>query len=89
MCFKVRFCCKYTNYLLFFYKPGNLLKDYDKLTQMLNVPAFGVPLPRPKQPPLMGPPPGATLAGAPPQVNSWGATGAPPQVISWGKKYIY
>merc|ERR1719216_44207 len=66
--FEIEVLCKTLSLELHTLQPGNLLKDYDKLTQMLNVPAFGVPLPRPKQPPLMGPPPGAT--GAPPQIST-------------------
>ena len=64
--FEIEVLCKTLNLELHALQPGNLLKDYDKLNQMLNMRSFGV-MPGQK-PPLMPPPSGPT--GAPPQIST-------------------
>ena len=40
--FEIEVLCKTLNLELHSLQPGNLLKDYDKLNQMLNMRSFGV-----------------------------------------------
>ena len=63
--FEIEVLCKTLNLELHSLQPGNLLKDYDKLNQMLNMRSFGV---MPGQKPPLIPPPGPT--GAPPQIST-------------------